>query len=272
MEAAAPLLGRTLVVVAHPDDETIGCGVLLQRMREPVVVFCTNGAPRDPYFWARYGSREAYGETRRREAQAALAIIGVEQVEFLPKSASGTSLFADQDLFLAIPEAVRRISELVDQYRPEALLTHAYEGGHPDHDACCFIGRVVARDRDLPIWEFPLYYRDKTGLVRRQEFVRPQGTEVLLDATLEEVERKRQMIEVYASQASALAEFNPAIERFRPMAAYDFSQLPPADVLNYEAWGWPITGAQLVKAFTCCRDRREHPEPAAPGPGVREVA
>ena len=62
------LLARTLVIVAHPDDEAAGCGVLLQRMREPVVLFATDGAPEDPYFWARYGSREAYGEMRREEA------------------------------------------------------------------------------------------------------------------------------------------------------------------------------------------------------------
>ena len=49
----APLLGRTLVIVAHPDDETITCGGLLQRMRDPCVVFATDGAPEDAYFWSR---------------------------------------------------------------------------------------------------------------------------------------------------------------------------------------------------------------------------
>jgi LmbE family N-acetylglucosaminyl deacetylase len=36
---------RVLVVVAHPDDETGGCGVLLQRLHQATVVFCTDGAP-----------------------------------------------------------------------------------------------------------------------------------------------------------------------------------------------------------------------------------
>lgn len=40
-----PLLGKTLVLVAHPDDETGGCSALLQRVREPIVVFATSGAP-----------------------------------------------------------------------------------------------------------------------------------------------------------------------------------------------------------------------------------
>jgi hypothetical protein len=49
------LLGRTLFVLAHPDDET-ACAALLQRTRNPVVLFCTDGAPASEYFWGRYGS------------------------------------------------------------------------------------------------------------------------------------------------------------------------------------------------------------------------
>jgi LmbE family N-acetylglucosaminyl deacetylase len=270
MEAIAPLLGRTLVMVAHPDDETIGCGALLQRMREPVVVFCTDGAPRDHYFWAKHGSRERYAEARMREAAAALEVLGVREFVFL--SEEGSHLFIDQDLFLAIPQALQRVHELIDRYQPEALLTHAYEGGHPDHDTCCFMGSALAQERQLPAWEFPLYYRERVDLVRQQEFVEPGGSEVLLDVTMEELEQKRQMMAAHVSQTHAIAEFNLAIERFRPMAAYDFSAPPHPGVLNYEVWQWPMTGAQLVSAFQCYRDKRAHPEPGTRGPGVREVA
>src|SRR5207248_225254 len=57
MDDLEPLLGRTLVLVAHQDDETIGCGALLQRMRDPLVVFGTDGAPRDQKFWHGLGTR-----------------------------------------------------------------------------------------------------------------------------------------------------------------------------------------------------------------------
>ena len=46
------LLGRTLVLVAHPDDECIAFGALLQRIREPLVVFATNGSPARSVFLA----------------------------------------------------------------------------------------------------------------------------------------------------------------------------------------------------------------------------
>ncbi|PYX97930.1 MAG: hypothetical protein DMG63_13230 [Acidobacteria bacterium] len=66
----APLLGRTLVIVAHPDDETITCGGLLQRMRDPCVVFATDGAPEDAHTWGRFGSRERSAAIREQEARA----------------------------------------------------------------------------------------------------------------------------------------------------------------------------------------------------------
>jgi N-acetylglucosamine malate deacetylase 2 len=30
------------------------------------------------------------------------------------------------------------LRDLLEQHRPEVIVTHSYEGGHPDHDACAF--------------------------------------------------------------------------------------------------------------------------------------
>ena len=70
------LLGTTVVLVAHPDDEVIGFGALLQKMERGIVVFATDGAPRDEYFWKAHGSREEYSRIRRQEAREALAVVG----------------------------------------------------------------------------------------------------------------------------------------------------------------------------------------------------
>ncbi len=270
MERLVPLLGRTLVLVAHPDDEVAGCGALLQRVREPLILFATDGAPRDPYFWNKYGSREAYAQVRREEARVALGEIGVERVEFLAPSGSPNQPFVDQDLFLNIPRALEALSEIVTAIRPEALLTLAYEGGHPDHDTCAFLSWWIAREHVLPVWEMPLYHRSVDGVGVVQSFVAPEGDEVLFDATLEEVARKRASWAAYASQNLTLCQFNPAIERFRPQAAYDFSRPPHPGVLNYEAWQWPVTGSQLVQAFSCCIKRPA--EVQHPGLAIRGLA
>lgn len=273
MERLAPLLGRTLVIVAHPDDEIVGCGALLQRVREPLVLFATDGAPRERYFWQKYGSREAYARIRREEARAALAEVGVSQLEFLPPADNPNQLFLDQDLFLSIPRALETISSIVATMRPEALLTLAYEGGHPDHDTCAFLGWWIAREYALPGWEMPLYSRSPEGGIVSQAFLVPEGDEVLFDATLAEVHRKRKGIDAYKSQHDTLSKFNPAIERFRPQAAYDFRRPPHPGVLNYEAWQWPVSGSQLVQAFACCIDCHLHPfQVQHPGSAIRGLA
>src|SRR5689334_21088579 len=110
------LLGRTLIIVAHPDDETITCGGVLQRMKDPCVVFATDGAPEDRYFWDRFGSRERYADVREGEARAALAAVGVGQIEFLSKQ-SEISLI-DQLLYRALPAAFAALSRIVERRRP----------------------------------------------------------------------------------------------------------------------------------------------------------
>jgi N-acetylglucosamine malate deacetylase 2 len=266
------LLGRTMVLVAHPDDEAVGCGGLLQRVAEPVVVFCTDGAPRDEFFWRKYGARLRYARHREDEARRAMAIAGVNEMIFLaanPPSRVGASgqasgelganrlddeLFVDQELCRAIPEAVSVLSTLIQRYRPEALLTMAYEGGHPDHDTCSFITPVLARDHGLPAWEFPLYHRDEREKGVFQQFIPRQGRSVddsgiELKLTASEVECKREMLAAYESQGAFLAEFSAPTERFRRQATYDYSRPPHAGRLNYEVWGWPISGSDVVRAF-----------------------
>jgi LmbE family N-acetylglucosaminyl deacetylase len=271
MENLAPLLGRTLVIVAHADDEAIGCGGLLQRMREPMVLFSTDGAPGDGYFWKRYGSREAYALVRREEARRALAAVGVTRLEFLPPQPNPLREYVDQHLFLNIGPALARIRDIVQTHHIEALLAPAYEGGHPDHDTCAFLSCCISHKLVIPAWEFPLYHRDSNGEIERQRFLAREGGEVLFDATPAEIERKRRMLEAYVSQSDVIAQFNPAIERYRPQPAYDFSKPPHPGKLNYEAWGWPISGSQLLEAFAACEhcSPESEPDPKDPGTVVR---
>lgn len=249
MADLSPVLGRTLVLVAHPDDETVGSGVLLQRMREPVVVFCTDGAPREESFWRQWGSRLQYARMRQEEAQTALSLAGVTEMAFLAELAGDAERFVDQELHRVIPDALIALNELVRRYRPEALLTLAYEGGHPDHDTCSFLGSVLAREHHLPCWEFPLYSRFQAGEIVYQSFLAPEADEMLLGIEPAELEVKHRMLTAYSSQHPFLLEFDPTVERFRPLHAYDYSQPPHPGPLNYQVWGWPVSGRELCAAF-----------------------
>src|SRR5262249_38799926 len=153
------------------------CGALLQRMQRPVVVFATDGAPRDEGFWKKYGSRQAYADIRRQEARRALRMVGANAV-FLSDLAPGG--IADQELFRSLPAAIAALEKVIVQARPECILTLAYEGGHPDHDAACFMAFVIGRRTHLPVWESPLYHRDAEGASVLQAFPDRTGSEVEL--------------------------------------------------------------------------------------------
>ena len=68
----------TLIVVAHPDDESIGAGARLNRLGNAWIVEITNGAPDDLECARRHGfdTSEEYADARRRELDQALAIAG----------------------------------------------------------------------------------------------------------------------------------------------------------------------------------------------------
>ena len=250
MDPLAPLLHRTLLLVAHPDDESISCGALLQRIREPIVVYATDGGPQDEFFWGRYGSRDRYVEIRRAEARAACSAVGVPEDNVLWLTDSTGRHFQDQHLFRNLPAAADALRKVVTEHKPQILLTLAYEGGHPDHDSCNFIGLQIASELNLPAWEAPLYFRRADDNVLLQEFQSTNGTEIEFIPTAEELRRKRAMCEAYVSQKGVVAIFeNNLRETFRPMAQYDYSRPPHDGILNYEAWQWPIKGQQVADKF-----------------------
>jgi LmbE family N-acetylglucosaminyl deacetylase len=242
-----PLLGRTVVIVAHPDDESIACGGLLQRMSEPCVVFATDGAPEDDYFWRRYGSRENYAAIREEEARAALAEVGAREVEFLARRSAEPLI--DQRLYRALPVAFSALAGLIETRRPDCLLTLAYEGGHPDHDAVSFLSAQLGKFFSLPVWEAPLYHRSLAGEGIHQRFVE-EGNEVISNSVAGvELQAKQRMLACYKSQFSALPSFSIELERFRPQAAYDYNRRPHQGKLNYEVWQWRMSPEEVCSAF-----------------------
>ena len=248
MAALDSLLDDTLVVMAHPDDETIGSGCLMQRMHEIRVVFATDGAPLDSQFWPKYQSREHYASVRKLEACDALAYAEVDQMEFLTNKEGRT--FPDQELYRHLTEAAHSLRLVVERILPRAMITLAYEGGHPDHDCCNFLVNQIAAQTGIPAWELPLYHRALGGQ-RSQEFWDTDGSELLLEPTYAEIKKKQQMMAAYTSQSDTLKQFTSPLERFRPLTAerYDYFHPPHPGQLNYEAWGWSMSGADVCASF-----------------------
>jgi len=178
------------------------------------------------------------------EAERALRAVGVKHFHFLCES----DPIVDQELYLQLDRAFTDLRETLDAEMPDAILTLAYEGGHPDHDCCSFMATLAAREFGLPAWEMPLYHRQGETF-RPQQFLHGQeGME--LDVLREEMALKLRMWREYESQAGVMREFVCGRERFRPLHDYDYWRPPHPGVLNYEAWQWPMTGNDLCRAFS----------------------
>jgi len=236
---------RLLVVVAHPDDETVGAGALLSRLPDVWLLHATDGAPRDPRFMARsfHGTREEYARARRRELETAMALAGIGPDRLLSLE------IADQEAVLELPRLVEGIARVCREIQPGRILTLAYEGGHPDHDAVALAVRRASPE--IETFEMPLYHAEPgTERMVVQEFL-PGPQEMLLTLTDEERDLKQRMIQAFATQEETLRAFlPPRDERFRPAPAYDFTRPPHEGRLQYEIWGFPVGGHRSSQYIT----------------------
>lgn len=135
-------MGTTVLVWAHPDDETYLSGgiaaSLSTRGHRVVAVTATRGelggADMTP------AARAETAQIRTSELGRALALLGVAEHHWLGYEDGGCS---DAD---AEP-AVRRLASLFDEVRPDTVLTFGPDGftGHPDHRS---VSRWVDRALD----------------------------------------------------------------------------------------------------------------------------
>jgi LmbE family N-acetylglucosaminyl deacetylase len=236
---------RAAVVVAHPDDETIGCGALLARLPGVLLVHVTDGAPRDLVDAGRLGfpSVESYAAARRRELEAALAVGGVEaeRVDFA---------IPDKEAVRHLAPLARKLTDLFEGRGVRLALTHAFEGGHPDHEACAFAVHHAARlAGGIATIEMPFYRLGPEGPVNQSFPPAPGRTATELRLTAAESARKAAMLDCFASQRSVLAGFSTDCERFSPAAREPAFARPPNDGrILYESWGWGLTGADFARS------------------------
>ena len=129
----ADRLGTILSVWAHPDDETYLCGGLMARaVRAGDRVVCVTatrgelGSPDED----RWPSGAQLAAVRTAEMESALAHLGVTEHHWLDYPDGGCA-DVDQD------EALRRVTALMAEVRPDTVLTFGPDGmtGHDDHRA-----------------------------------------------------------------------------------------------------------------------------------------
>jgi LmbE family N-acetylglucosaminyl deacetylase len=123
--------GAILSIWAHPDDETyLAAGIMANAVDNGDRVVCVSATAgehgtADPIVWP----PSRLGQVRRWEANAAMAVLGITEHRFLGYE-DGT--LADDD-----PEGIDRIADLIEEIRPDTILTFGADGMtfHSDHIA-----------------------------------------------------------------------------------------------------------------------------------------
>lgn len=240
------LARRVIVVVAHPNDETIACGALLCRTSAVPVVLVTDGAPLEPADAMRLGasSAQAHAETRRAELRRALQIAGIRDDRLIALG------FRDREVAQEIVPLAHKLAEIFRLHNSSTVLTHAYEGGHPDHDATALAvhlaGDLLAReDHPVAVFEMPFCRLGEDGPLH-QSFTSGDGDGIGIALNPDEQALKARMMQCFASRKGVLAPYKLDAERFRQPAPERFSQLPNGGRLYYEKRDRGMTGTRWL--------------------------
>jgi bacillithiol biosynthesis deacetylase BshB2 len=154
-----------LVVLAHPDDETFGCGGTIAKLvREGarVTYACgTRGEMGRNMGNPPFANRETLRELREKELRDACRELGIHELKLL-NVWDKTTEFRDRE------QLADQIGQIVAEVKPSLVITsHPLYGGHPDH---CAIGAATIRALErLPAAQRPQVWvngrsADKAGL------------------------------------------------------------------------------------------------------------
>ena len=235
--------GRVLIVVAHPDDETLGFGGEMVHWPDCVIVHTTNGSPANlsDAQTAGFATPEEYASARRDELTCALSEVGGRETHCFG--------IVDQQSWRDLAGLTQSVRKVIEQIRPTAILSHPYEGGHPDHDATAFAVQLAceAIGPGAPVRLEGAFYNHYAGSFHPGDFIPGlPSTDFQLDAQTRA--RKNRMFACFHSQRRVLTLFTTEWERYRYAPKYDFTQPPHKGTLGYETFGWGITSAMWIES------------------------
>lgn len=126
---------RLLVAVAHPDDESFGCGSILALAAaagwRATVCCATRGEAGE----AALEPGQTLGAVRERELRAAAALLDVERVVVFDWHDSDIAGEPAGDTLVAAPldTVADAIATVIDEVRPDVVVTLDGSDGHRDH-------------------------------------------------------------------------------------------------------------------------------------------
>ena len=236
-------LNRTLrcsVIVAHPADEVVGAGCLISKLVDVTVLHVTDGAPPDMHDAkaAGFKEREDYAKARREECLHALAIANVPEDRVVDLE------ITDHCASNCLADLTKNIATFLQHSGADIVVTHPYEGGHPDHDATAFATHAALRLMKQNGFKPPVVF--EMGLHPSEDFkakvpdflpgTERETTTLLLDERAREL--KQRMFACFETQRASLEVSPIGPEKFRQPIAYDFTAPPQEGKLHYERFDW----------------------------------
>lgn len=237
---------RVAFVLAHPDDETIGASYLVGRLRDATLIYLTDGAPRNGVEAraAGFATSGAYARARQRELRAMVntAKIISSRIQILS--------IPEQEASADLSSVTRDLVRLFRAHSPEVIVTHPYEGGHPDHDAAAFVVQaacaLLEKEGAHPPTVIEMTsYHNRGGAFHFGEFL-SAGPQFTVEVPLDEAQRqfKERLIACYPSQERILRSASLTTERYRLAPNYDFTLPAHPGQLLYELFSWNMIGTR----------------------------
>jgi LmbE family N-acetylglucosaminyl deacetylase len=231
------------LVVAHPDDETLGAGARMACLHNLTLIHLSDGAPRT----SRADDAQVRRDVAWLRAQELNNALEALQVRPQRRIAYG---WRDQELIRHLPQIVDSLRR--DLANVAAVMTHAYEHAHPDHDTAAFAVHVACAQlatagMPVSIIEFPSYHLGRTGACFGTFWHDPRCLEWIAVLDARERERKARALACFESQRKMLRNFPVDTERFRRAPDYDFMRPAPPPGAWYDARGWPIDSRAWLK-------------------------
>lgn len=229
---------RCSVIVAHPADEVVGAGCLISKLVDVTILHITDGAPPEDAEAAGFNQRSEYAEARREQCLAALALANI------PENRVVDFAITDHRAAHCLTDLTRKITTFLQQSGADIVITHPYEGGHPDHDATAFAThgalRLMKENGFRPPVVFEMALHPSPDFKAKvPEFLpgfQRETTTLLLDQRAEDL--KHRMFACLACQKESLELSPVGPERFRQPLKYDFSAPPQNGKLFYENFSW----------------------------------
>ncbi|HEY5885064.1 MAG TPA: PIG-L family deacetylase [Pyrinomonadaceae bacterium] len=248
---------RCTVIAAHPGDEIVGAGWLISKLANVNIVHVTDGA-RDLEVAKAAGFEDlpSYAASRKQECLAALSLANVSKDRVVELSVPDTS--ACDCLY----DLTKRIANHLQESKTEIVVTHPYEGGHPDHDATAVATHAALRLMQQSGFKAPTLFEmalhpGNDEISKLTEFLpgaEGETTTLVLDRRATEL--KLRMLDCLKSQQQSIQASPFGYERFRLPPEYDFNAPPQAGKLHYENFDW---APRSIEWQTRARKAMSHP-------------